>query len=625
MLNFKTRVLSFGICALLLFCYLCFDICHYSFAQDADLEFTLDIAANATNLPKIFKPNIDLSGRGYNPNPFWPQGLASQEVLDKWKDDIGFSGMYRIQYNLWEINRFIKDKEAEQQLLGNYERLIKTITDAGGIVILDIFGMPAGLGKILDSKSPPKDLKAFKELIKNHIRNLSCSKRYNIWYEVWSAPDLEDFFLGRRQDYFCLYRLVAESVKELEAETKIHIPLGAPGVSWWFQNVDGNTVVTPEKSLIYELIRFCYAHRLPLDFISWHGYSTSPNIEQEVTGYKKNAAGLIRDWLSYFSFDRNIPLIVDEWNFDDGANVSAYRKEKSFVCASYILSRLKNMYKAGIDYQLYFCLEDFYNKNEGVVRNTGIFRFEPDNGEYKGGHKSIYNVFRYLSNLGDYLLSPVTKVNDEFIGVIATKKNDGEIAILVYNYIDPDTARNYLSNNIASLSDAERKLFLRLIRAGKIERIIRRQLSAAGLRLRNKVEALLKKAQELNDRAERFKNSARNVKIILKNLEGHYSYRRFVLDSSCGLSCEFAPAQEKKADAADLKEQALVVAPYSVNMIVLKKSQKEPQTIPAPILEQHATSVIAQEQKKETLPEAAAVEADTQRQTQEKLIDNRQD
>jgi hypothetical protein len=64
-------------------------------------------------------------------------------------------------------------------------------------------------------------LKFFKELIKNYIRELSCNKRYNIWYEVWSAPDLDDFFLGRQQEYLNLYKAVAESVKELEEEKTV--------------------------------------------------------------------------------------------------------------------------------------------------------------------------------------------------------------------------------------------------------------------------------------------------------------------------------------------------------------------------------------------------------------------
>ncbi len=537
------------------------------FAQESDLEFTLDARAGTIPLPKIFKPNIDLSGRGYHRDTGWPQGLAAKEVLDIWQQDIGFRGVYRLQYSLWEINQLSSDKNLQGQLLANYEGIIKKISDAGGIVILDIFGTPAGLGKVLDKKSPPLNLKAFKGLIKDTIRDLSCKKRYNIWYEVWNAPDLDDFFLGRKQEYFNLYRAVAESIKELMAEAKIHIPVGGPGVSWWFQNLGGNTIVTPQKSLIYELIKFCYRYRLPLDFISWHGFSTDPAAGKENTIYKKTAVKLVRDWLSYFKFDRNTPLIVDEWNYDRSANVLPERKGKSYICASYIPARIKNMYEAGIDYQVYFCLEDFKNNKEGVVRNVGAFTFDPEYTGYKGSPKAIYNAFRMISMLGADLYT--AKFEDEFAGVIATRGESG-IAVLIYNYIDPEIVNNYLSRNIATLKGSERKILLKLIKSGRLEKIILGQPGVDKLRATKKIKALLKKARDLNDKAAKFITAARKINLKINNLKGNYSYRRFSVDSSCSLDCKFAPLEEKQIQAPAYQE-ALELSPYSLHLIILDK------------------------------------------------------
>ena len=167
---------------------------------------------------------------------------------------------------------------------------------------MDIFGTPAGMGRVLDKKSSPVDLRAFKKLIKETIRELSCNKKYNIWYEVWNAPDLDDFFLGRQQEYFNLYRIVAEAVVELEQETNRNIPIGGPSVSWWFQALESNTILAPERSLVYGLIRYCYSYRLPLDFVSWHGYSSDPLAEQESTVYHKYTVALIRDWLQPITY-----------------------------------------------------------------------------------------------------------------------------------------------------------------------------------------------------------------------------------------------------------------------------------------------------------------------------------
>src|SRR3989338_7088643 len=136
------------------------------FAQDGDLELSLDVNSSTVPLPKIFKPNIDLSGRGFNRDSLWPQELAAKDLLAIWQKDIGFNGFYRLQYNLWEIDQLSKNRQLQNKLLSNYESVIKNISDNGGTVILDLFGTPAGMGKVLDKNSPPADIREFKSLVK---------------------------------------------------------------------------------------------------------------------------------------------------------------------------------------------------------------------------------------------------------------------------------------------------------------------------------------------------------------------------------------------------------------------------------------------------------------------------
>jgi hypothetical protein len=580
----KFRNWNLGFICNLIFVFWCLISVMPLFAQENDIDFTLDVNSATVSLPKIFRPDIDLSGRGLHRSTSWPQGLAAPEVLDAWQKDLGFAGMCRLQYNLWEIHECAKDKLQQEKLLANYEDVMKKISDAGGVVILDIFGTPAGLGKALDKKSPPLDLRAFKELVKGYIRELSCNKKYNIWYEVWTAPDLDDFFLGRKQEYLAIYRAVAESIVELEAETKINIPIGGPGVSWWFQNCDSNSIVTPERGLIYDLIKYCYRYHLPLDFITWHAYSTDPKVEFEVTRYNKTSVALVRDWLGYFNFQRDTPLIIDEWNYDSGANLLPARADNANICASYIPARLKNMQEAGLDYQVFFSLEDFQNNKENVVRNTGIFWFDAEASEYKGGAKSIFNVFKILSSLRkDMFTQP--KTNDDFAGAIATKQED-TITMLFYNYIDPYLARNYLSRNIASLNDAERRILLDLVKTEKIEKIISREIDAVSLRgASGRLKAMLKKAQELNDKAKSAKSAARKVNLSIKNLDGSYIYQRYVVDSNCSSNCRFEPSEEKEIKGPELYQETLALSAYSVQMIILKKKPPEE---PAPAEQQTA-------------------------------------
>ena len=557
----------------LLICVFVFGAQGRSWAQD-DLELVIDLAANNTvALPKIFKPSVDLSGRGFHRDSVWPQTIAAKEAVEQWHKDIGPGGFYRIQYNLWGIHQFSRDKEAQADLLANYEGLIKNISDMGGTVILNIFGTPAGAGRLLEKASVPKDMKAFKRAVKGVIRELSCVKKYNIWYELWNAPDINDFFLGRTQDYLNMYSSAAEAVKELEAENNINIPLGGPSVSAWFRGVEENTIATPERSLIYELIKFCYSRKLPLDFISWHAYSSDPQVDLESTIYKKNVTALIRDWLTYFHLDSNLPLVVDEWSFDRDDNKAAERDEASFIAASYIPARLKYMHEAGVDGQAYFCLEDFKHNKEGVFRNIGVFSYDSERSVYKGRPKAVYSAFKALNWLEANLMP--AKINDEFAGVIATRSKDG-VALLIYNYIDPDAALNYISRNIAGLEGGERSVIINFIKSQKFKKLLVGQLDIAKLRVSARPKNILKKAQELDARAKKYLDIPRSLKLSIRNLKGDFVYRRFVMDSSCAYDCKLLPAEEKEIAAAEIYEEPLVLKPYSVELILLKAKPEEP-------------------------------------------------
>jgi len=538
-----------------------------------ELEFNIDLNSPAVPIPKIYKPNIDLSGRGAHRDITWPQTLAAKDVLEKLQADLGFAGLYRIQYNLWEIEQLAQDKTAQANLLNNYETIIKKISDSGGTVILNLFGTPSGLGRVLDKNSPPHNLKAYKELVKNTIRKLSCNKKYNIWYEVWNAPDLEDFFLGERSEYLNLYRIVGEAVKELRLETKIHIPLGGPSVSSWFANIQPNDILYPERSLIYELIKYCNNYRLPLDFISWHAYSSDPKLEKQGTIYQKSFIKLIREWLKYFNFSSSLPLVIDEWNFDGSANMLKERGRNSFVAASFIPAHLKNMYEAGVDYQTYFSLEDFADNKEGVNRNLGVFGFDTERIDSKGYAKASYNTLRMLNLLGNELLPSPS--GDDFVGLITTKSAD-YLAVLIYNYIDPQVALNYLSRNIAYLNRAEKKSVLDIVKSDRIEKILSGGLSLSTLRLTLKVKDMFNQAIELNTLAKKFSTANRKINVSFKGRKDLYMLSQYTVSSKCNRDCEFSTGEQKEVDLNQGYLATLELSPYSVQLLVLKKKPPEP-------------------------------------------------
>jgi len=551
---------------------LCFFFClcifaSVTFSQKTDLEFNLDINAKTLPLSIIFSPSIDLSGRGYHTQVNWPYSLASKEIISRWYSEIGFQkGLYRIYFNLWELQKVENDPLLQQTILSNYEKIIKIISDSAGKIILVLYGTPPGWGKVLDKRSFPMDLKLWQDYIRLIINYFSAEKKYPVWYEVWSAPDSESFFLGTEKDYFTLYEATAKVIKELKAKNKINIMLGGPGSSWWFQNIQDNSIFSAERSLIYGLIKFCSQKKLPLDFISWHAFSDDPLIECERTVYGKTPVQLIRAWLEYFNFNKDTPLIISEWNYDAGYNWDELRSEKSYVTAGFMLSRLKSMYETGIDYQTYFCLEDFQNNKEGINVNRGVFSYSTDNPTLSNA-KSLYNIFLFLNQLGDRMYGCFSL--DEFAQILVTRRNE-DIIVILWNYIDPYLGRHYLFRNITLFNEKERKFIIDLFKSLKLEDAIYGKNSIP--LFSENLRSFFKKAQQLQHKADTFKDKKRYIKLNFTNFKGNYLYQRYTLNAQCNWDCQFLPTEEKiVAGEEGIYQDNLEVAPYSVELIIFKK------------------------------------------------------
>ncbi len=308
----------------------------------------------------------------------------------------------------------------------------------------------------------------------------------------------------------------------------------------------------------------------------------------------------MRDWLTYFNFDRNIPLVVSEWNYDTGQNVLSARKEKSFIAASYIPARLSSMYSEGLDYQMFYSLEDFQNSKEGVMRNVGVFGFEDASGGEAEGQKSIYSVFKMLSGLGSQIYPAALKINDSFLGLIASKTDDG-LAIIVYNYIDPDISMSYLSRYISTFSPKEAMSIAGLVKSGTFDKIIRKDLDFNKLILTSRVKELLRRSIEAGDRAKLALSSNRIFKLNIKGLKENYIYQRYVVDEFCSINCNFTPMEEKVVLGSGAFQEKLILTPYSVNFILFKKKPLEVVSEPSVVKDGKDPEAL-KEENKETKP-----------------------
>ncbi|MCL1794457.1 MAG: hypothetical protein FWG34_11380 [Oscillospiraceae bacterium] len=117
------------------------------------------------------------------------------------------------------------------------------------------------------------------------------------YWEVWNEPDFEkpdrendQMWSGTRKQYFELYSAVSRLFgKEM------------PNV-----NIGGYAACNFGTDYFPSFLQYVKNNNLPLDFFSWHTYTTS------ISAIKENARH-IRDTLDKFGF-AGVPAVLDEWN-----------------------------------------------------------------------------------------------------------------------------------------------------------------------------------------------------------------------------------------------------------------------------------------------------------------------
>jgi len=114
--------------------------------------------------------------------------------------------------------------------------------------------------------TPPSDYAQYKTLIKKLVTHLT--ERYGReevkeWYfEVWNEPNYPAFFTGDIKDYFHMYQIAAEAIKEVDANYRVGGP-ATSGCGW-----------------VPQMIEFADSHHVALDFISTHTYGVEGALDE---------------------------------------------------------------------------------------------------------------------------------------------------------------------------------------------------------------------------------------------------------------------------------------------------------------------------------------------------------
>ena len=159
------------------------------------------------------------------------------------------------------------------------------------------------LGESIEHKTqyfihPPLDYSKWAKICVNIIRHYNDGWdngfHYNIKYwEIWNEPEGKNMWLGTEQQYFGLYETAAKAIKEYNPLLKV-----------------GGPASTGIKSrLVKPFLGYCRSHSLPLDFFSWHCYTSDP-------GEIVRDAKIARVLLDEHGF-KNTESFLDEWHYLD--------------------------------------------------------------------------------------------------------------------------------------------------------------------------------------------------------------------------------------------------------------------------------------------------------------------
>jgi len=265
--------------------------------------------------------------------------------------------------------------------------------------------------------SPPRDYKLWDEMIRAFAVHLVA--RYGIdevstWkFEVWNEPNL-DFWGGvpKQSTYWTLYDHTAHAIKSVSQRLQV----GGPA--------------TAQAAWVSDFLTHVFENHVPVDFVSTHVYANDS--AQNVFGTNEDiprdrmvcrAVKKVHDEIASSPLPR-IPLIFSEYG-------ASYSNEPNVTDSPYMgpwLASTIRQCDGVVENMAYWAFSDVFEE-QGVARSAfygGFGLIAPDNIP-----KASLNAFSVLHRLGQ------RRIAVDSDSVLATKLEDGSLAIALWNYAPP--------------------------------------------------------------------------------------------------------------------------------------------------------------------------------------------
>ena len=267
---------------------------------------------------------------------------------------------------------------------------------------------------------PPKDYEKWaricEHIIMHYNEGWANGFKMNIkFWEIWSAPDSGECWAGRAEEYYELYRITANHLRERFPKIKI----GAYGARG-FYSLNRLDATEEMKGYVPFMQRFfayvgAEATAAPLDFFTWACYTTNP---EELAMHTKYA----RNYLDGAGLRRTRSIICEYNTVDRGGTAPALRDSlPSELAASLICAQ-----KSSVDMMMY-STSDIYS------RENSLFSMDDHTTPH---HYASFGVMKYFNRL--YRLGSAVDTGDdhrkELYTLAAIGANEGGLMLSVRNF-----------------------------------------------------------------------------------------------------------------------------------------------------------------------------------------------
>ena len=306
----------------------------------------------------------------------------------------------------------------------NADRIIDFLLSIGMRPFVELSFMPAALASgsrtvfhYHGNVTPPRDYRQWSALI--HALVSHWVERYGVrevakwFFEVWNEPNLKAFWAGSREDYFKLYRVTAETIKNVHPSLRV----GGPA--------------TARDGWIEEFLQFCDARHVAVDFVTTHHYPTDAlgNEDDDTeTQLADSRRGILREWAQDTRRRAGTrPVYYTEWNSSSNSRYPRHDEPYAAAFAAKTVLEASDLTQGYSFWTFTDIFEENYMPSVPFHGGFGLLTLH-------GIAKPVYRAFELLHGLGHERLL-VDGMHDTVNAWVTRAK--GVVKVLLVNHALP--------------------------------------------------------------------------------------------------------------------------------------------------------------------------------------------